>query len=83
MNKKAIALPALNGDTKLPVILNRHELKELLGHSQITTTMIYLHVAQFEYVKPHSPLPEILCASSIKTYLYSHKNVLIYYVVGL
>lgn len=31
-------------------------LKELLGHANITTTMIYLHVAQFEYVKPHSPL---------------------------
>jgi len=31
-------------------------LKELLGHAEITTTMIYLHVAQLEYVKPHSPL---------------------------
>jgi len=31
-------------------------LKELLGHSQITTTMIYLHVAQCELIKPHSPL---------------------------
>jgi len=31
-------------------------LKELLGHSEITTTMIYLHVAQCEQVSPHSPL---------------------------
>lgn len=30
-------------------------LKELLGHAEITTTMIYLHTARFEYVKPHSP----------------------------
>jgi site-specific recombinase XerD len=31
-------------------------LKELLGHADITTTMIYLHVAQCKHVKPHSPL---------------------------
>lgn len=31
-------------------------LKELLGHAEITTTMIYLHVAQLDYIKPHSPL---------------------------
>ena len=30
-------------------------LKELLGHADITTTMIYLHVAQCELIKPHSP----------------------------
>jgi len=36
--------------------LNIVTLKELLGHSEITTTMIYLHVAQCEHVKPHSPL---------------------------
>ena len=34
-------------------------LKELLGHAQITTTMIYLHVAQCEIVKAHSPLDSI------------------------
>ena len=31
MNKKAIALPKLKGDTKLLVILNRFELKELFS----------------------------------------------------
>lgn len=31
-------------------------LKQLLGHAEITTTMIYLHVAQCQQVKPHSPL---------------------------
>jgi len=35
--------------------LNIVTLKELLGHAEITTTMIYLHVAQCEYVKAHSP----------------------------
>lgn len=31
-------------------------VKELLGHAQITTTIIYLHVAQLDVVKAHSPL---------------------------
>ena len=31
-------------------------LKNLLGHAEITTTMIYLHIAQCEQVNPHSPL---------------------------
>lgn len=31
-------------------------LKNLLGHAEITTTMIYLHIAQCPLVKPHSPL---------------------------
>lgn len=39
--------------------INIVTLKELLGHAQITTTMIYLHVAQFEFVKPHSPLDSL------------------------
>ena len=36
--------------------LNIVTLKELLGHSEITTTMIYLHVAQCKHIHPHSPL---------------------------
>lgn len=36
--------------------LNIVTVKELLGHAEITTTMIYLHVAQCEMIKPHSPL---------------------------
>ncbi|MGD9700743.1 tyrosine-type recombinase/integrase [Acinetobacter sp.] len=36
--------------------LNIVTLKELLGHAEIRTTMIYLHVAQCELVTPHSPL---------------------------
>jgi len=31
-------------------------LKDLLGHSEISTTMIYLHVAQCPYMNAHSPL---------------------------
>ena len=36
--------------------VNIVSLKELLGHAIITTTMIYLHVAQCELITPHSPL---------------------------
>ncbi len=36
--------------------LNIVTLKDLLGHSEIATTMIYLHLAQCPWIKPHSPL---------------------------
>ena len=36
--------------------LNIVTVKELLGHAEITTTMIYLHVAQCDLINPHSPL---------------------------
>ena len=46
MNKQAIALPSLKNDTKLPVILNRSELKELFAapkllKQRIVLTLIY------------------------------------------
>jgi site-specific recombinase XerD len=46
--------------------LNIVTLKELLGHAEITTTMIYLHVAQCPLIKPHSPLDRL--------YNYRKKN---------
>lgn len=46
MNKNAIALPSLKHDTKLPVILNHQELKELFAaptllKHRIVLTLIY------------------------------------------
>jgi len=39
--------------------INIVTLKELLGHAEITTTMIYLHIAQCDMVKAHSPLDRL------------------------
>ena len=47
--------------------LNIVSLKELLGHAEITTTMIYLHVAQCPLVKPHSPLDTLYGLRNDKT----------------
>ncbi len=39
--------------------INILTIKELLGHVQISTTMIYLHVAQIPYKSPHSPFDKL------------------------
>lgn len=39
--------------------LNIVTLQKLLGHANITTTMIYLHVAQCEFINPHSPFDSL------------------------
>ena len=36
--------------------MNIVTIKELLGHADISTTMIYLHVAQCPLTGAHSPL---------------------------
>ena len=41
-NKRAIALPMIKGDTKLPIILNRSELKELFSAPQLLKHRIIL-----------------------------------------
>jgi len=56
--KKQVSLHALRHSYATHLLeegLNIVSLKELLGHASITTTMIYLHVAQCEHIQAHSP----------------------------
>jgi site-specific recombinase XerD len=39
--------------------LNIVSIKNLLGHANIETTMVYLHIAQSDYQKPFSPLDKL------------------------
>lgn len=41
-------------------------VKNLLGHADVTTTMIYLHVAQCQHIKPHSPFDTLYGYESAK-----------------
>ena len=45
LNKRAVALPSLKNDTKLPVILNRSELKELFKAPKLLKHRIILTLA--------------------------------------
>jgi len=42
-------------------------IKDLLGHSRIETTLVYLHVAHYERKKPYSPLDVLYQESAQKT----------------
>jgi len=60
--KKQVSLHALRHSYATHLLeegLNIVTLKNLLGHATITTTMIYLHVAQCEQIKAHSPFDSL------------------------
>lgn len=57
--KKEVSLHSLRHSYATHLLeqgVNIVTLKELLGHAEITTTMLYLHVAQCPLIKAHSPL---------------------------
>jgi site-specific recombinase XerD len=57
--KKAVSLHSLRHSYATHFLeegVNIVTIKELLGHAHITTTMIYLHVAQIPPCAAHSPL---------------------------
>jgi integrase/recombinase XerD len=45
-------------------------IKNLLGHVRIETTMVYLHVAQSNYVKPFSPLESLYYGKPTSMVIY-------------
>ncbi len=60
--KKQVSLHSLRHSYATHLLeegLNIVTLKDLLGHANITTTMIYLHVAQCEQIKAHSPFDSL------------------------
>lgn len=57
--KKEVSLHSLRHSYATHLLedgLNIMTLKELLGHAEISTTMVYLHVAQCPLIKAYSPL---------------------------
>jgi site-specific recombinase XerD len=57
--KKAVNLHSLRHSYATHLLedgVNIVTVKELLGHSEVATTMIYLHVARCQIVQAHSPL---------------------------
>jgi integrase/recombinase XerD len=65
--KKEVSLHALRHSYATHLLeqgMNIVTLKDLLGHAHITTTMIYLHVAQFENAAKFSPFDALYKATS-------------------
>lgn len=36
--------------------VGKQQLQQIMGHSSVNTTMIYLHISEVPYFKPFSPL---------------------------
>lgn len=49
-------------------------IKELLGHSRIETTLIYLHVAQYDRMKSFSPLDTLYTVKKSNSVAFDHAD---------
>ena len=68
--KKAVSIHTLRHSYATHLLedgVDLHSIQRLLGHSDIRTTLVYLHIAQVKNKLAHSPLDTPVSRSVFKT----------------